>query len=174
MPLLSETNLERLDRLFPNSLVLNAQQTAEALGWDKKRIYNLGEKLPFVRRAGDLLVIAKIALANWLDGKLDEGRPPEPSSTPSSAAPAQRKRGRPRKSLSQFAFQQSLMLELERHAYQEAIAACKSITLPEDDFSGRIALDSLFSLPSELQSSYQEALIEASAQVVVPPKSKIF
>lgn len=171
---MAESNLERLDRLFPNVLALDAQQTAEALGWDKKRIYNLGEKLPFVRRAGDLLVIAKIALANWLDGSLGVEPQAAPTPVPESAAPTSRKRGRPRKSLAQLAFQQALMLELERHAYQAAIAACKSIALPEDDFSGHKALNSLFSLPSELYASYEEALIEASIQVVAPPKSKIF
>jgi len=171
---LAETNLERLDRLFPNVLALDAQQTAEALGWDKKRIYNLGEKLPFVRRAGDLLVIAKIALANWLDGNLNVEPQAAPTPSPVSAAPAPRKRGRPRKSLAQFAFQQALMLAFERHAYQHAIAACKSIAVAEDDLSGRQALDSLFSLPSELHASYEEALFDASVQVVAPPKSKIF
>lgn len=173
---MAESNLERLDRLFPNVLALDAQQTAEALGWDKKRIYNLGEKLPFVRRAGDLLVIAKIALANWLDGSLGVGVESQTEPTPSSAsaAPAPRKRGRPRKSIAQFAFQQALMLEFERHAYQGAITACKSIVLAEDDLSGREALDSLLSLPSELRASYEEALIEASIQLVLPSKSEIF
>lgn len=172
-----ETNLERLDRLFPNVLALDAQQTAEALGWDKKRIYNLGEKLPFVRRAGDLLVIAKIALANWLDGNLGVGVESQTEPTPpssASVAPAPRKRGRPRKSIAQFAFQQALMLEFERHAYQGAIAACKSIILAEDDLSGREALDSLLSLPADLRASYEEALIEASIQHALPTKSKIF
>lgn len=148
---MAETNIERLDRMFPSVLTLNAQQTAEALGWERARIYKLAAKLPFIKRVGDLVVIPKLALADWLDGKVPE----EPKKVvPAAIATAtavqpKRKVGRPLKSLSQRFFAQSLMFELDRHEYQQAIDACKSIVLRQDDERGRKSLDALFELPGK-------------------------
>ena len=149
-------NLERLDAMYPGVLMLDAGQTAAALGWDRKRIYNLAaaEKLPFVRRVGDLIVIPKVALADWLDGTLSLTPTPAPATTP-----APRKRGRPRKALLTLAFQQELQLVTERHAYATAIQACAGVKLDPEDLPGQNAWQTLQALPTVLARAQTEAVL---------------
>lgn len=94
---MSETNLQRLDRMFPGTLLLSPAQTAEALGWNRKKVYRLIEAETFPikpRNVGALIGIPKIALAKWLDG--DEGEGMEKAPPPAQKAPETPKRGRGR------------------------------------------------------------------------------
>lgn len=159
-----ESNEERVERLYPGVPVLNAAQTANVLGWDRKKIYNMAESLPFVNRVGGEVVISKRSLIDWLD-EIDKPKAkPSPkatapletvSQTPSSPPP-KKKVGRRRNSekrandpLSVF-FAKEILFAMQTKALEDAIAACKSIQLPQDDKAGRSALDALTALPGEL------------------------
>ena len=95
---MAETNLERLDRMFPGILLLSPAQTAQAMGGDRKKIYRLidADKFPVEpRRIGGLIGIPKLALARWLDGD-DMPTSKEKSSDAPVATPDPPKRGRGR------------------------------------------------------------------------------
>jgi predicted DNA-binding transcriptional regulator AlpA len=125
-----ESNLDRLDRLFPEVLVLDPEQVGRALGWDRKKIYRIIEAnaFPFpVLRVGNLISVPKIGLAKWLDDGIPSDQPKPAPADAAPAEPPKRKRGRPRKALSVLAFQNELRAEMERSilssALSEAIAA---------------------------------------------------
>jgi predicted DNA-binding transcriptional regulator AlpA len=129
-----ETNLERLDRLFPDVLALNPEQVGKSLGWDRKKIYRAIEakSFPFpILRTGNLITIPKIGYAKWLDGgMLDASPTPQPPAPLVAEEPLKRKRGRPRKALAAAAFQRELQFELERHILTEAISTAVAALKP--------------------------------------------
>lgn len=132
-----ETNLERLDKLFPDVLVLNPEQVGKALGWDRKKIYRAIEarSFPFpVLRTGNLISVPKLGFAKWLDdGMPDAAEPTQPPPASVPVEPPKRKRGRPRKALSVSSFQSELRGELERHILKEAIADALAMLKPRED-----------------------------------------
>lgn len=163
---MAETNLDRLDRMFPNILLLDAVQTAEALGWTKARIYKLAAQLPFVRRAGDTINISKLALAEWLDGV------ERPDNTLAAAMPlsggleppVKRGVGRPRNSAMKQFFVESLLGAYERHAFSEAIFACQVVKPCQDDVKSNQALADLLALPDELSSLRESLILETTGR----------
>lgn len=159
-----ETNEQKVEGMYPSVPVLNAAQTAAVLGWDRKRIYNMAESLPFVNRVGGDIVVSKRVLVEWLD-EIDRPKakpePPPPSAAPavsssSLAAPLKKKVGRRRNSEKRandplsVLFVQQVAAEAQRKAFEDAIEACKAIKLPEDDKAGKAILESLIALPGEL------------------------
>ena len=137
-----ETNLELLDRMFPDVLVLNPEQVGKALGWDRKKIYRAIEanSFPFpVLRTGNLISIPKIGFAKWLDDGMADASPVPQSAAPAvTEEPQKRKRGRPRKALAVAAFQRELMHELERHILTTAISEALASIHPRLDDVGEI------------------------------------
>lgn len=136
-----DSNLDRLDKLFPDVLVLNPEQVGRALGWDRKKIYRVidANAFPFpVLRTGNLISIPKIGFAKWLDDGMPVADKTQASSVPEE--PPKRKRGRPRKALSVLAFQNGLQAELERNILATAIAEALSALRPreDDEETGRI------------------------------------
>lgn len=160
-----ESNEQLIERLHPNVPVLSAAQTAAVLGWDRKKIYNMADSLPFVKRVGGEVVISKRSLIEWLD-ELDAPKSKPQSSPPKTSppvpvaaatdAPPKKRVGRRRNSekrandpLSVW-FVKQVLAEMQSKALEEAIAACKSIQLKEDDEQGRAVLDALIALPGML------------------------
>lgn len=95
---MAETNLERLDRMFPDLLLLTPEQTAKALGGKRKKIYDLisAKKFPIKPKLlGGLIYISKLALARWLDSDDMEQAEGKPADAP-VVAPDHPKRGRGR------------------------------------------------------------------------------
>lgn len=136
------TNLERLDRMFPDVLVLNPEQVGKALGWDRKKIYRAIEanSFPFpVLRTGNLISIPKIGFAKWLDDGMADASPvPQPAEPAVTEEPQKRKRGRPRKALAVTAFQRELMHEFERHILTTAISEALASIRPRVDDGGEV------------------------------------
>lgn len=129
-----DSNLDRLDRLFPDVLVLNPEQVGKALGWDRKKIYRIIEAnaFPFpVLRTGNLISVPKIGFAKWLDDGMVSADARPVASAPDE--PPKRKRGRPRKALSVLAFQTQLRFELEQNILSSAVADALSSLKPRED-----------------------------------------
>lgn len=135
-----ETNLERLDRLFPDVLALNPEQVGKSLGWNRKKIYRAieAQSFPFpILRTGNLISIPKLGYANWLDGGMLDASPmPQPPAPPVAEEPPKRKRGRPRKALAVAAFQRELQFELEHHILTTAISEALASIQPRGDDGG--------------------------------------
>ncbi len=142
------TNLDLLDQMFPGVLVLTVPEVARAVRKTPKRVYELlsSPTPPWKPLSlGGNVVVAKTAVADWLDGKTPDG---DASAKPSAGdgEPPKKKRGRPRKALSAMLFHQALVGEITagllRDAIQEAAPVLRA-SIPSEDAAGGEALDAL-------------------------------
>ena len=161
-------NLDRLDAMFPDVLLLTPEQTAQALGWNRKKIYRLiaAKTLPFpVRPVGNLLGIPKLALGQWLDDGMPEAEGEPAKAAETTAEPQKKKRGRPRKALSVVAFQAGLSAAFEHHTLAEAIKEAVAALKPkEDDKEARDVRDGLLNALGAVRASREEAALDEAVQ----------
>lgn len=142
------TNLDLLNEMFPGTLVLTVPQVAQACGRKPKHIYDIlsGPTRPWKPLPiGGCVGVAKVAVADWLDGKTPDG---EATAKPSAAdsEPPKKKRGRPRKALSAMLFHQALVGEITAGLLRDAIREAAPVlraSIPSEDAAGGEALDGL-------------------------------
>ena len=107
--------------------------------------------------------MAKIAVADWLDGKAPDGATVKTSEA--AAEPPKKKRGRPRKALTAVLFHHALIGEITswllRDAIREAVPILRA-SIPSEDKEGGDALAGLSDTVAALAAAEEErALADA-------------